>query len=212
MKTIVIADDHPVTLAGMRVVVENLGFDIVSTFTDGIRAYDGIVQLKPAAAILDLNMPGMNGLELLEKLRKNNKDIKIIIYTMYHEKAFLNRAIALGVNGYLLKDFALEELSICLEKVSKGENWFSPKLDESLTTDKYDSEKSKLSNLTASEKKILMLIAEDHKTKAIAEMLFISEKTVEKHRSNIIKKLGLPNEQNVLQRFALQNNLLTDMP
>jgi DNA-binding NarL/FixJ family response regulator len=103
-------------------------------------------------------------------------------------------------------------LSICLEKVSKGENWFSPKLDESLTTDKYDSEKSKLSNLTASEKKILMLIAEDHKTKAIAEMLFISEKTVEKHRSNIIKKLGLPNEQNVLQRFALQNNLLTDMP
>ena len=107
-----------------------------------------------------------------------------------------------------MKYFALEELSTCLQKISQDENWFSKKLDTYLVVKKHDSEAQKILVLTSSEKKILSLIGQDFKTKDIANMLFISDKTVEKHRSNIIKKLGLPNEQNVLQRFALQNNLL----
>ena len=126
---------------------------------------------------------------------------------MYHEKSFLTKAKILGVNGYLLKDFAIEELSVCLEKLSLGENWFSPKLDETLIIKKHDTEMSKILSLTSSERKILSLIGEDMDTKTIAEHLFISDKTVEKHRSNIIKKLNLPNERNVLIRFALQNNV-----
>jgi DNA-binding NarL/FixJ family response regulator len=207
MKTILIADDHPITLNGIKLYVEQLGYEVVKTCQNGLDAYNSIVALHPEFVILDLNMPQMNGLEVLEKIRLENESIKIILYTMYHEKSFLVRAKKLGVNGYLLKDFALEELSICLEKVGANEEWFSPKLDETLIIKKHDSEVEKILTLTASEKKILSLIAKDHNTKIIAELLFISEKTVEKHRSNIIKKLGLPNERNILQRFALQNQI-----
>ncbi len=207
MKTILIADDHPITLNGIKLYVEQLGYEVVKTCQNGLEAYNSIIELHPEFVILDLNMPQMNGLEVLEKVRLENESIKIILYTMYHEKSFLVRAKKLGVNGYLLKDFALEELSICLEKVGANEEWFSPKLDETLIIKKHDSEVEKILTLTASEKKILSLIAKDHNTKIIAELLFISEKTVEKHRSNIIKKLGLPNERNILQRFALQNQI-----
>lgn len=207
MQTIIIADDHPITLSGIRVYIENLGYHVLDTYQNGTDAYNGIMQLSPDFVILDLNMPGMNGLEVLEKVRAVNNDVKIILYTMYHEKSFLTKAKELGVNGYLLKDFALEELVICLEKINKDENWFSTKLDETLTINKHDTEMTKIMSLTPAERKILSLIGEDHNTKSISDLLFISEKTVEKHRSNIIKKLGLPNEKNVLIRFALQNKI-----
>jgi len=207
MNTILIADDHPMTLNGIQVYLENLGFKVLNTYQNGFDAFNGIMQIEPDFVILDLNMPGMNGLEVLEKIREQNTTIKIILYTMYHEKSFLTKAIDLSVNGYLLKDFALEELSICLEKINAGENWFSPKLNETLIIKKHDAEMTKLLSLSPAERKILSLIANDHNTKSISELLFISDKTVEKHRSNIIKKLGLPNERNVLMRFALQNNI-----
>ena len=207
MKTIIIVDDHPITLNGIQLYVENLGYKVLATYQDGIEALSGIRDLQPHFAILDLKMPGMNGLEVLEQLRNENPTLKIILYTMYHEKMFLTKAMKLGVNGYLLKDFALEELSICLAKLSEGENWFTPKLNDSLISSKHDKELDKVLSLTAAEKKILSLIAKDHTTKSIADLLFISDKTVEKHRSNIIRKLGLPNERNVLQRFALQNQI-----
>jgi DNA-binding NarL/FixJ family response regulator len=207
MKTIVIADDHPITLKGIKLYVENLGYTVLNTYQNGLEAYFGILELNPEYVILDMSMPEMNGLEVLEKVRKEKDNIKIILYTMYHEKSFFNKAKSLGVNGYLLKDFAIEELSICLEKVNVGENWFSPKLNETLIINKHDSEMNKILTLTPAERKILSLIGEDHNTKSIADLLFISDKTVEKHRSNIIKKLGLPNERNILQRFALQNQI-----
>jgi DNA-binding NarL/FixJ family response regulator len=205
MQTIIIADDHPATLNGIKLYVQNLGYTVQETYQNGAEAYLGIQNLQPDCVILDLNMPGMNGLEVLEKIRQEYSQIKIILYTMYHEKSFLTKAKDLGVNGYLLKDFAIEELSVCLEKLNAGEDWFSPKLDETLIIKKHDTEAAKILTLTTSEKKILSLIAQDHNTKAIADLLFVSEKTIEKHRSNIIKKLGLPNERNILQRFALQN-------
>lgn len=207
MKTILIADDHPITLNGIKLYVEQLGYEVVKTCQNGLEAYDAIVALNPEFVVLDLNMPGMNGLEVLEKVRQKNETIKIILYTMYQEKSFLTKAKELGVNGYLLKDFALEELSVCLEKINADEDWFSPKLDETLTINKHDSEKTKIMSLTPAERKILELIGDDHNTKSISDLLFISEKTVEKHRSNIIKKLGLPNERNILMRFALQNKI-----
>lgn len=207
MQTIIIADDHPMTLNGIHLYVENLNYRVVATYPNGTDAYNGIIDLNPDIVILDLNMPVMNGLEVLEKIRKEDTSTKIILYTMYHEKSFLIKAKSLGVNGYLLKDFALEELSICLEKVSAGENWFSPKLEETLIIKKHDTEMTKILSLTAAERKILSLIGKDYTSKSIAELLFITDKTVEKHRSNIIKKLGLPTERNVLQRFALQNQI-----
>ena len=207
MQTIIIADDHPMTLNGIKLYVENLSYKVLNTYQNGVDAYEGIIIQNPDVVILDLNMPKKNGLEVLEKVRESNSTIKIILYTMYHEKSFLTKAQNLGVNGYLLKDFALEELSICLEKISENENWFSEKLNDALIIKKHDTEMTKILSLSAAERKILSLIGQDYDSKKIAELLFISDKTVEKHRSNIIKKLGLPNERNILQRFALQNKI-----
>ena len=144
MKKILIADDHPITLNGIKLYVENLGYHVISVCKNGFEAFEDIRKFNPDFAILDLNMPQMNGLEVLEKVRLQNETIKIILYTMYHEKSFLTKAKELGVNGYLLKDFALEELSVCLEKINDDEDWFSPKLDETLTINKHDSEKTKI--------------------------------------------------------------------
>ena len=127
---------------------------------------------------------------------------------MYQEKVFFERAKSLSVNGYLLKEFALEDLAICIEKISLNEFWFSPKLNVSMTTNKFDTEITKINLLSAAERKILSFIGNNLSSKEIAELLFISEKTVEKHRSNIIKKLDLPNEKNILQRFATQNSVV----
>lgn len=204
MKTMIIADDHPMTLAGMKNFVETLGYHVIATYTDGLSAYEGVLKLTPTIVILDLNMPKMNGLEVLEKLREENAKIKIVLYTMYHEKSFFTKAKDLGVNGYILKDFALDELSVCLKKISENENWFSSKLENTITIDKYDDEKTRILLLTSSEKKILSLIGEEYSTKEIADLLFVTEKTIEKHRSNIIHKLGLPNERNILMRFAMK--------
>lgn len=200
----IIADDHPMTLAGMKNFVETLGYHVIATYTDGLSAYEGVLKLTPTIVILDLNMPKMNGLEVLEKLREENAKIKIVLYTMYHEKSFFTKAKDLGVNGYILKDFALDELSVCLKKISENENWFSSKLENTITIDKYDDEKTRILLLTSSEKKILSLIGEEYSTKEIADLLFVTEKTIEKHRSNIIHKLGLPNERNILMRFAMK--------
>lgn len=200
----IIADDHPMTLAGMKNFVETLGYHVIATYTDGLSAYEGVLKLNPSIIVLDLNMPKMNGLEVLEKLREENAKIKIILYTMYHEKSFFTKAKDLGVNGYILKDFAIDELSVCLKKISENENWFSSKLENTITIDKYDDEKTRILLLTSSEKKILSLIGEEYSSKEIADLLFVTEKTIEKHRSNIIHKLGLPNERNILMRFAMK--------
>jgi DNA-binding NarL/FixJ family response regulator len=211
MKTVIIADDHPITLSGIKLYVEDLGFKVIKTCVNGNDAFGCIQSLEPDIVISDINMPGMNGLELLEKVRLENKGVKFILYTMYHEKALLDRAKSLRVNGYLLKDFALEDLAVCLQKVFDYEFWFSPKLEETIVINKHDTNVKKILSLTASERKILELVADDKSSREIGELLFISEKTVEKHRSNIIKKLELPNEKNILQRFAAQNASLKNL-
>jgi DNA-binding NarL/FixJ family response regulator len=205
MLTFIIADDHPITLAGMKSYIEKLGHTVLATYENGMYAYNNIISLKPDFAILDLSMPSMNGLEILEKVRLHNKTIKIIIYTMYHENSLFEKAKSLGVNGYILKDFAMQELNICIESLIRKQQWFSPKLNDTLTFKDSDENKKKLLILTPSERKIMSLIADEKNSKQIAELLFITEKTVENHRSHIIKKLQLPSSKNALLIWALEH-------
>lgn len=205
MQTVIIADDHPITLLGVKAYIEKLGYTVLSTYDNGIQACNNIISLKPHIAILDLSMPGYNGLEVLEQIRKMNKTIKIIIYTMYHEKNLFEKAVRLGVNGYLLKDFAMQELESCLETLKYKNEWFSPKLQDSLIIKSTDSVYEIFLNLSPAEKKIVSLIAQEKSSKEIAELLFISEKTVENHRSHIIRKLPLKATKNALLIWALQN-------
>lgn len=205
MANIVIADDHPVTLNGISQYLRSLGHRIVKEYTNGIEACNNILTLLPDYAILDVSMPGMNGLEVLEKIRSRNKTIKVILYTMYTDAALFEKAKALGVNGYVLKDFALEELKDCLHTLKFQKQWFSPKLGESLITKEPVTNEEKLSTLSAAERKIISLVAQRKTSKQIAEQLFISEKTVENHRSNIIKKLALTGGAGALVHWATQH-------
>lgn len=198
---ILIADDHPFTLMGTKGFVESLGYKVEDICSNGITALNLINTHQPNIAILDINMPGIDGLEVLEKVYRQKLKTKIILLTMHKEMTVFKKANQFEVSGYILKENAQEELQLCLESVKKGNQYVSKNLENDLLIDN-SSENDVLNRLTFTEKKILELIAQQKTSKQIAEMLFISEKTVEGHRTNIINKLELPKEKNVLLIWA----------
>ncbi|GGD54949.1 DNA-binding response regulator [Emticicia aquatilis] len=200
---ILIADDHPFTLMGTKGFVESLGYKVEDICSNGITAYNLINTHQPNIAILDINMPGMDGLEVLEKVHRQKLKTKVILLTMHKEMTIFKKANQLEVSGYILKENAQEELQLCLEAVKKGNQYVSKNLENDLLIDNSQGSSDELLNkLSFTEKKILELIAQQKTSKQIAEMLFISEKTVEGHRTNIIQKLELPKEKNVLLVWA----------
>jgi DNA-binding NarL/FixJ family response regulator len=207
MKNIIIADDYPLTLIGTKAFVETLGYRVIESCNSGILAYNSIVSSIPDIALIDLSMPGMSGIDILEKIKPLKLVTKVVLLTMHNEISIFNRAKELGAAGYILKEFAEFELEKCLEQVSKNNNWFSPHLEKALVIDNAEQADSDLQKLTFAEKKILALVGQQQSSKQIAEALFISEKTVEKHRSSIIQKLKLPSEKNALLIWAIKNNL-----
>ena len=205
MATILISDDHPLTLMGTKAYIENLGHQICELCSNGITAYNMILQHKPDIAVLDINMPGMNGLEVLEKLQGSQPKTKVILLTMHNEVSIFNRAKELGVRGYVLKEFSTDVLEDCINAVLNHKTWFNPELSGQMLLNQDEDQVSVLDKLTFAERKIVQLIGRQNTTRQIAEMLFVSEKTVENHRSNIMKKLDLPAEKNALLLWAVQN-------
>lgn len=206
MYSIIIADDHPITLNGIETYLKKRNYNVLGAYDSGLGALNNIKALKPDFALLDLSMPDYSGIEVLEEVRKVNTTTKIILYTMYKEKALFDKAISLGANGYLLKEFAIEELEFCLNQLKDNKTWISPKLIDYLNKSTNHSITNEIvSKLTPAERKIATLIAEEKNSKQIADLLFISEKTVENHRSKIIKKLGLPPSKNALLLWATKN-------
>lgn len=205
MANLIIADDHPFTLIGTKTFVESLGYSVIDLCNNGISAYNSIITNRPAIAILDMSMPGMTGIEILEKLQQQRSITKVVLLTMHNEVSIFTHAQKLGAKGYLLKDFAADELENCLIAIQQGGCWFSPELSRMLVMDNPNTSDDKISMLTFTEKKILGLIAEQHTSKEIGSLLFISEKTVETHRRNIIQKLSLPQEKNALLLWAVKN-------
>ena len=202
---ILIADDHPFTLLGTKNFVESLGYNVDFLAENGIVAYNYIIANQPNIAILDINMPGMDGLEILEKISKLKMATKVILITMHKEMTILRRANEFGVSGFILKENALDELQNCLLTVLNGQQYLSKNLFKDLLLDKTQVIDDQISRLSFTEKKILELIAKQKTTKQISELLFIAEKTVEGHRTNIIKKLDLPKEKNVLLKWATKH-------
>lgn len=201
---LLIADDHPLTLMGTKGFVESLGYSVSYTATNGITALNLAQAHLPDIAILDINMPGLNGIEILSKIATQRLPIRVILLTMHKELYIFKKANQLGLYGYLLKEFAHEELSLCLEQVKNGKQYISPRLTLELKTGGDSHASEGLTQLSVAEKKVMELIAEQKTSKQIADLLFISEKTVEKHRSNIIQKLDLPKEKNSLLMWSLQ--------
>ncbi|MDE0560947.1 response regulator transcription factor [Algoriphagus sp. NF] len=198
---VIIADDHPILLKGLHEFLADLGLEVIGAFHNGKDALDAIVDSQPPLAILDLEMPEMTGLEVAADCKKLGLKTRVILLTLHKELKFYQQAKELNISGYILKEFALNDLRKAIDTVLSGQEFFSEKLFEGLKKEDCLSDHS----LTPSELKILRLIADGHSTKEIAEQLFISERTVDKHRSNIISKLNLEKKHNSLLIWA-QNN------
>lgn len=203
---ILIADDHPFTLQGTKSFVESYGYTVQDTCSNGISALNLITLHRPEIAILDINMPGLDGLDVAKKIQELKLKTKVILLTMHKELTIFKKANEYGIYGYILKEHAQTELEKCLQEVTKGNKYISEFLEEDLIVNT-KSNFGELADLSLSERKILELVAQQKTSKQIAEVLFLSEKTVEGHRSKIIEKLGLPKEKNILLKWAMQQNL-----
>jgi DNA-binding NarL/FixJ family response regulator len=213
---LIIADDHHLIRLGLKnVLASNADLEILHEFDNGLDALNYILDKEPDLAIIDIDMPGICGLELCKLVRENELSTKILFLTMLNQETVFNKAREIGANGYLLKDFILEELFIAIETIFNDKFYFSDNLQLKLNKDfsKFVVDKTlieKLSRLTETEKKILKLIATNLNSEQIAEKLFASINTVKTHRKNISHKLELENEQNNLLKFAVKNQIYLD--
>lgn len=206
MIKILIADDHPLTLMGTSSFVKSLGYQVQDICSNGITALNLILSHQPAIAILDINMPGLDGIDVLEKVLQHRLETKIVLLTMHKEMTIFRKAEKLGAFGYVLKEHAQDELENCLKDVANNKKYVSKSLLGDLLIDnKLNEGQDALVMLSFAEKKILALVAQQKTSKQIGELLFISEKTVEGHRTNIIQKLELPKGKNNLTIWAIKN-------
>lgn len=205
---IVIADDHPIFRKGLRGIIEaQSDLKVVGEAEDGEIALSLIREHEPDVAILDVDMPGKDGFETVKTVLRHDLAVDLIFLTMHNSESIFNAALDLGVRGYVLKDSALSEITDCIRAVASGKNYISPPLSTYLVNRSTRSEALAkrtpgIYDLTPAERKILKLIAAEKTSRQIAEELFISVRTVDRHRANISAKLELRGA-NALIKFAL---------
>jgi DNA-binding NarL/FixJ family response regulator len=202
---ILIADDHPFTLNGTSSFVKELGYNVVGLCSTGKKAFEEVRSKKPDIAILDINMPEMDGIAVLERIFVMGISTKVILLTMHKELSLYRKACEYSIYGYVLKEHAVTELKNCLTAVTAGERYLSESLRKELVQDTHQSYETEIQKLSFTERKVIDLISQKKTSREIGELLFITEKTVENHRANIIRKLDLPKEKNALLVWALQN-------
>ena len=200
--SIIIADDHPLILKGLNDFLLEKKYNVLASAVNGKDAMQLIKDKEPDIAILDIRMPFLTGLEIAKKCLELNYSTKIILITFEKDEAIYKEAKTLHIYGYVLKEFALVELENCIASVLNGKRYFSPELIKYLEIDEAPEE---LELLTPAEKEVLKLIAKNHTGVEIGDLLFISTRTVEKHKSHIIKKLNLSPKQNSLLIWAKEN-------
>jgi DNA-binding NarL/FixJ family response regulator len=209
---VLLADDHTLLRKGIRSVLASLpGVEIVAETGDGREALALIEQHHPDVAVLDVTMPGLNGLEVAERAAKSSSRTKILILSMHAGEAYVAQALRAGVAGYLLKDAADDELPLAIKAVSRGDVYLSPKISRQVV-DRFlrsaDAAPDPLAGLTSRQREILQLVAEGKSSKEIAAMLELSVKTVESHRAQIMERVGV-HDLTGLVRFAIRVGLIS---
>jgi len=204
---ILVADDHPMLLKGLRNELIEQNYNVLEGAKNGAQALDIISKEEPDIAIVDINMPLLNGFEVIRKSKEKGIGTRFIILTSYKEKGYILKAKSLNISGYLLKDEPFYEIKKCIQEVYNGNTYFS-----SIFNDVFDKEVSpqlkKIRFLSPSERTIIRLIAQEKSSKEISERLLISVRTVQKHRSNIIAKLDLPSDADALTSWVSENKEL----
>ena len=208
---VMIADDHSMIREGLKQLLELEGdFKVIAEACDGVECLNKLETVTPDILLLDINMPNMNGLEVLQKMKEKRMKIKVLVLTIHSEVEYLLKAVDIGVNGYLLKDSESAELKKAILTVINGENYIQPSLIPLLNAKMIDRNKDnvKIESLTRREMDVLKLLAVGMYNKEIAEKLNISERTVKNHVSNIFKKIGVTDRTQAAV-FAIRNNLIT---
>lgn len=203
--TVFNADDHPILRKGITDLIrEAPGLEWVGSAANGLVALEKIDALAPDIAILDVQMPHLTGLEVAQKLLNRGTETRFILLTLFKEPHLLKDALAAGIQGFILKESSEQEILNCVHSVAKGRSYVNASLTHFLINQSDDSS-SPLEHLSRQEKSILKLIAKEKTSNEIAEMLFVSPKTVANHRSNITRKLNLGGAQNSLLKWAMAN-------
>lgn len=214
MKTIriLLADDHTLVRAGIRALVERLpDVEVISEAEDGREALRLIADHQPDLVLMDIAMPGLNGLEATARISKDFPNVRVIILSMYVNEEYVHEAIGAGAAGYLVKRSATAELESAIKAVTRGETYVCPEVSKHVTrnrTGQLSIDRSMIERLTPRQREILQLIAERHTTKDIAQILNISEKTVETHRAQLMNRLGIHDVPGLV-RFAIRAGLVT---
>ena len=208
--SVLLADDHPVFRRGLGLMLSSdPQIQVVGEAADGTQALACIHELQPDIAILDVNMSGQTGFDVARALHLSDLATRINFLTMHRDEGIFNTALDLGAQGYLLKESAIEEIQSCVKAVAAGEKFISPQLftfllQRASRTAAFVQPQPTLNDLTPSERRVLTMIAQQQTSRAIADTLCISIRTVERHRENICTKLEL-HGSNALLKFALEH-------
>ncbi|MCF8304734.1 MAG: response regulator transcription factor [Bacteroidales bacterium] len=202
---ILLVDDHRILIDGMRKLLPEEEFEVVAEATDGASALSILRQKMIDMLICDIQMPGMNGLELIREARKDDPGLKIVVLSMFDERSMVLEALQSGVNAYLLKNAPQDEMVLAIRRVRDGKTYFSQDISNHLLG-QFDPEAEK-HNLSKRELEILKMIAKEYSNKEIARQLFISERTVESHRKNIYRKTNTESIIGLI-KYAIEHELV----
>ena len=208
---VLLADDHTLFREGVRSLLERTaGVEVVGEFGDGREALEGIERLRPDVALLDITMPGLNGLEVATRAMRASPTTKVVLLSMHANEAYVSQALRAGVAGYLLKDAAAAELALALRAVVLGNRYLSPAISkqvlEGIAVGR-PLEADPLAGIPARQREILQLIAEGKHTKEIAAILGVGVKTVETHRARLMERLDIHDVAGLV-RFAIRAGLV----
>ncbi|RMF49083.1 MAG: DNA-binding response regulator [Anaerolineae bacterium] len=213
MKTVrvLLADDHELVRAGFRALMESIpNVSVVGEASNGREALKATESLRPDIVFLDISMPGLNGLDTVEQISQNYPGTRVVMLSMHANEEYVWRALRAGASGYLLKSSGRDELQMAIEAVAQGNVYLSPQVSKYVIADyirRVGNEPRTETKLTTRQREVLQLIAEGYSTQEIAQILGVSTKTVETHRSQIMKQLGARNVANLVH-IAIQMGLL----
>ena len=207
---VMIADDHSMIREGLKQLLELEGdFEVIAEACDGVDCLEKLKTVVPDILLLDINMPNMNGLEVLQKMKDMKMKVKVLVLTVHNEVEYLLKAVDIGVDGYIMKDAESAELKNAINCIMQGETYIQPSLVPALNNRlvSRDIDKEKINSLTKRELEVLIEVANGMFNKEIATSLNISERTVKNHISNIFKKIDV-SDRTQAAVFAIKNNLI----
>jgi DNA-binding NarL/FixJ family response regulator len=203
---ILIADDHGIVRSGLKLLLDRQAdLEVVAEAEDGVDALEKALSERPDLAILDVTMPRMTGLQATHEIKKQAPEVQVLILSMHEDERYLFEALRAGAAGYVLKRAADTDLLEAVRAAARGQPFLTASAQQSLIRDFL--ERGEQPELTPREQEIVKLIAEAHTNREIAEILHLSEKTVESHRANVLQKLGM-RDRVELVRYAIRNGLV----